>query len=151
MVDPKTLTEANDAPAIELPPAVPVPIDASGSGTAVLIRGFLFQLVIAAGVLIGVLGLGEGSQLVKWIRFFQREEAIPVLTAIAAVLASGWQLLRGLRKHRALQTLSFFFSNRIAKSPASPVPAVAAAVEAATVVIDRQGASPAPPVANLGV
>lgn len=137
---------AEHAPAeVAAPPAVTVPIDASGSGTAVLIRGFLFQIIIAAGTFVSVMGLGERSEIVKWLRFFQREEAVPIITAIAAAGAMAWDLVRRLRKHRSLQTVTLLptVPDSVAVGPENPPAAVAAAVEAAVTLIDQQGAAPA--------
>jgi hypothetical protein len=131
-----------DDSALPDPVAVSVPIDASGSATAVAIRTFLFQAVIVASALVSLLGLGEGSEIVKWLRFFQSQEAIPVLAALALMLASGWQVLRGLRNHRIKQILSFFVPNRVAISPIAPTPAVEAAVLAATTVLEHPRSSP---------
>jgi hypothetical protein len=130
------------------PPSVSVPIKAfAESGKVVMIRTFLFQMVIAAGFLVTALGLGEDSMLVRLLRFSRTDEAVPLLTALATAIAVGWQLLRGLRKHRDGQTLSLLpgVPDAVAEGPANPPAAVAKAVEAATVVIDQQSAPDARP------
>lgn len=122
-------------------PAVAVPIDASGSGTAVIIRNLVLQLVGAAGLLIGLLGLGDASVIVKVYKFASSEQFVPVLGVISAIGASGYQLYRALRKHRQVQTLASLPSvpNEVAIGPLNPTPAVEKAVEAAVAVENRIG------------
>ncbi len=134
----------------DAPPKVDVPIDATGSDVAVLIRNAILQLVGIVGILIAAFGLSDALWIVKVYRVMSASEALPLIGLIAAFGASGYQIFRAIKRNRSLQTLSFFVPQRVAKSPANPSAAVTAAVEAATVVIE-QGAAPSPPVTTKGL
>jgi hypothetical protein len=109
------------------------PIDASGSAAAVAFRTTLFQLLIAAGA------------LVKWIRFFNRVEAVPIVIALATVGFALWQNIRAVAKHIKLQVLSLLVPQKVAISPPNPPAAVAKAAEAATLLIEQDPARPVAP------
>lgn len=121
------------------------PIDASGSAAAVAFRTTLFQLLIAAGALVSVLGLSDDNVLVKWIRFFNRVEAVPIVIALATVGFALWQNIRAVAKHIKLQVLSLLVPQKVAISPPNPPAAVAKAAEAATLLIEQDPARPVAP------
>lgn len=122
--------------AFENPP-VSVPIDTSGTALAVVIRGFLFQIVGSLGVLVTVLGLSDSSYIGMAYRFLHADQVAPLLGVVAMVLASGWQLLRAVKKHRKFQTLGMLLPQRVAISPAVPTVAVERAALAAATLIDN--------------
>lgn len=139
---PKYGEEAALAEIVE--PAVAVPVDASGSATAVALRTLAFQVIGLAGALVAVLGLPATSKLSIIVQFLKREDVIPIVGLACAAIASAWQVLRGLKKHKGLQVLSMLLPQRVAKSPANPAPAVVAAAKAAIVAIESP-AAPTPP------
>jgi hypothetical protein len=119
--------------------AVTVPIDATGSVTAVVARQLILQAVLVVGVLVGALGLSETSTIVKAVRFLQSESAVPLIGAIAALGSSIYLQIRAKRKHQALQTLSLLPSvpDTVAKGPENPTPSVEKAVMAAIALSRR--------------
>ena len=128
--------QSSVAEAVE--PPVAVPIDASGSATAVAVRTLAFQLIGLAGALVAALGLPDTSVLSTVVRFLRREDMIPIIGLAAAAIASGWQLLRGLRKHEKFQVMSLLLPQKVAKSPENPTAAVATAAKEAIVVIEAR-------------
>jgi hypothetical protein len=125
-------------------PAVAVPVDASGSATAVAFRTLALQVIGFVGLLIGVLGLGEDTWIVKIYRVARTDNGFAMICLAAGILAGAYQQLRGLKKHKGLQVLSLLLPQRVAKSPANPTPAVVTAAKAAIVAIETS-AAPTPP------
>lgn len=125
-------------------PAVAVPIDASGSATAVALRTLAFQIIGFVGLLIAALGLPDTSWVVKVFKIAHSNEAIPLIALACGIIAGGWQQLRGLRKHEGLQVMSMLLPQRIAKSPANPTPAVVTAAKAAIVAIEAPAVNTPP-------
>lgn len=134
------------APA-NIEPAVAVPVDASGSATAVALRTLAFQVIGLAGALVALLGLPDTSYLASAVRFLKREDVVPIIGLACAAIASAWQVLRGLKKHKGVQVLSLLLPQQVAKSPLHPSPAVVAAAEAAIVAIESP-AAPVPPAST---
>ena len=127
------IVRKGDATTTSVEPPVAVPIDASGSATAVALRTLAFQVIGFVGLLIGVLGLSENSWVVKIYNIARSDQAIPVIFLLCGMIASGWQLIRGLVKHRKFQVMSMLLPQEVAKSPDNPSPAVVTAAKAAIV------------------
>jgi len=125
-------------------PAVAVPIDASGSATSVAFRELALQVIGFVGLLIGVLGLGEDTWIVKVYRIARTESGLAMICLAVGIIAGVYQQLRGLKKHQGVQVLSLLLPQRVAMSPSHPSPAVVAAAEAAIVAIESP-AAPVPP------
>ena len=124
-------------------PSTPAPsIDASSSELVVATRNFIWQAILVAGALVALLGLPETSWIAHTVRFLKSAEGLPLIGLAASLGASGRLLWRAVKKHRSLQVTSFFLPQKVAKSPERPSAAVVAAVEAATVVVDRAGVAP---------
>lgn len=122
-------------PEMDLLPAdqISTPIVVTGSLTKAQALVYLAQAIAAMGGIVTLLGIGDISWVVRTMRFLHSNEAIPVLGGVAwamSAIAFGW---RARKKKIERAVLAYMVHNRVGKLEGKVAPAVAKAIEAATI------------------